>query len=94
MVYQVVISYHKFSDHVLLNLFMQKKITDFSKHHFMLKSTLDHLNFISESVVSWCPEAEEAVSNLETEHGITISGSRGPNFSQFNSFGYKWLSLP
>ena len=45
----------------------------------MLKSTLDYLNFISESDVSWCPAAMAAVSNLETEHGITINGSRGPN---------------
>ena len=32
----------------LLNLFMQKKIADFSKLPFMLKSTLDHLNSIRE----------------------------------------------
>ena len=63
---------------VLLNLFMQKKIAYFSKLLFMLKSTPDHLNSIRESDVSWCTEAETAISNLETEHGITIKGSRGP----------------
>ena len=44
----------------------------------MLKSTLDHLNSIRESDGSWCTAAETAISNLETEHGITIKGSRGP----------------
>ena len=58
---------------------MPKKIADFSKLPFMLKSTLDHLNFISENDASWCPAAEAAVSNLETEHGITMNGSREPN---------------
>ena len=33
----------------LLNLFIQKKIADFSKLPFMLKSTLDHLNSIRKS---------------------------------------------
>ena len=33
----------------LLNLFMQRKIADFSKLTFMLTSTLDHLNSIRES---------------------------------------------
>ena len=56
---------------------MQKKIADFSKFPFMLKSTLDHLNYIRESGASWCTAAETAISNLETEHGITIKGSRG-----------------
>ena len=50
----------------LLNLFMQKKIADFSK------STLDHLNSIKESDASWCTAAETAISKLETEHGVTI----------------------
>ena len=62
----------------LLNMFMQKKIADFSKLHYMLKSTLDHLNSIRESDASWCTAAETTISNLETEHGITIKGSRGP----------------
>ena len=62
----------------LSNLFMQKKIADFSKVPFMLKSTLDHLNSIRECDASWCTAAETAISNLETEHGITIKGSRGP----------------
>ena len=62
----------------LLNLFMQKKIADFSKLLFMLKSTLDHLNSIRESDASLCTAAESAISNLETEHGITIKGNRGP----------------
>ena len=61
----------------LLNLFMQKKIADFSKLPFMTKSTLDHLNSIRESDASWCTAAETAISNLETEHGITIKGGRG-----------------
>ena len=61
----------------LLNLFMQKKIADFSKLPFMLRSTLDHLNSIRESDASWCTAAETAISNLETE-GITIKGSREP----------------
>ena len=51
-----------------LNLFMQKKMADFSKLSFMLKSTLDHLNSIRESDASWCTAAETAISNLETEH--------------------------
>ena len=36
----------------LLNLFMQKKIADFSKFPVMLKNTLDHLNSIRESDAS------------------------------------------
>ena len=56
----------------LLNLFIQKKIADFSKLPFMLKSTLDYLNSIRESDASWCTAAETAIWNLETEHGITI----------------------
>ena len=62
----------------LLNLFMQKKTAEFSKLPFMLKSTLDHLNSIRERDASWCTAAETAISNSETEHGITIKGSRGP----------------
>ncbi len=38
----------------------------------------DHLNSIRESDTSWCTAAETAISNLETEHGITIKGSREP----------------
>ena len=44
----------------------------------MLKSTLDYRNSIRESDASWCTAAETAISKLETEHGITIKGSRGP----------------
>ena len=44
----------------------------------MLQSTFDHLNSIRESDPSWCTAAETAISNLETEHGITIKGSRRP----------------
>ena len=68
-----------------------------SKLPFMLKSTLDLLNSIWESDASWCAAAETAISNLETEHGITIKGSKGPTvwksppLCQFNSFKYKWL---
>ena len=61
-----------------LLLFMQKKIADFSKLPFMLKSTLHHLNSIRESDASLYTVAETAISNLETEHGITIKSSRGP----------------
>ena len=61
-----------------LNLFLQKKIADFSKIPLMLKSKLDHLNFIRESDASWLTAAETAKSNLETEYGITIKDSRGP----------------
>ena len=53
MGYQAVISYQKFSV-PLLSLFMQKKIADFSKLPFMLKSTLDYLNSIRESGSCWC----------------------------------------
>ena len=61
-----------------LNLFMQKKIADFSKFPLLLKSMLDHLNFIREIYASWCTAAVTAKSNLESEYGITIKGSRGP----------------
>ena len=61
----------------LLNFFIQKKIAEFSKLCFMLKSTLDHLNSIRKSNAIWCTAAETAVSNL-AEHGLTIKGSRGP----------------
>ena len=57
---------------------MQKKIADFSKLPFVLKSKLDHLNSTRENDARWCTAAELAISNLETEHGITIKGSRGP----------------
>ena len=66
------------SDLTLLNLFLQKKIADFSKLPLMLKSALDHLNSIREIDGSCCTATERAISNLETEHGITIKGSRGP----------------
>ena len=62
----------------VLNLLMKKKMADISKRPFMLKSTLDHLNSIRESDGSWCTAAETAILNLETEHGATIKGSRGP----------------
>ena len=71
MVYQAVISYQKFPVPLFTYLFMQKKIADFSKLSFMLKNTLDHLNSIWESNASWCTAAATALSNLETEHGIT-----------------------
>ena len=45
----------------LLNLFMQKKIADFSKLPFMFKSTLDHLNSTRERDASWCTAAETAI---------------------------------
>ena len=41
----------------------------------MLKSTIDHLNYIRESDTSWYTATETAISNLETEH---MKGSRGP----------------
>ena len=44
----------------------------------MLKSKLEHLNYIWESDASRCTTAETAISNLETEHRITIKGSREP----------------
>ena len=44
----------------------------------MLKSTIDHLNSIRKSDGNWSTAAETVISNLETEHGITIKGSRGP----------------
>ena len=84
--HMVVISYQKFLVSLLLNLFMQKKIPDFSKLPIMLKGTLDHLNSISESDASRCTAAETAISNLETEHGITIKGSRGTNSTEITSF--------
>ena len=74
-------SYHLseiLSANALLNLFMQKKIADFRKLSFMLKSTLDHPNSIRKSDASWCIIAETAISNLEPEYAITIKGSRGP----------------
>ena len=43
----------------------------------MLKSTLDYRNSIRKSDASWCTTAETAISNLETEYGITFKGSRG-----------------
>ena len=57
---------------------MQKKIANFSKLPFMLKSTLDHLNSIRDSDANWCTAADTAISNIETGHGITIKGSKGP----------------
>ena len=50
---------------------MKKKIADFSKLPFILKSTLGHLNSIRESDTSWCTAAVTAICNLETEHGKT-----------------------
>ena len=44
LLYQAVISYQDLSALALLNLFMQKKIADFSKLLFMVRSTLDHQN--------------------------------------------------
>ena len=56
------------SSHALLNLFMQKKIADFRKFPFMLKSIFTHLNFIRKSNASWCTGAEIAISNTEIGH--------------------------
>ena len=53
---------------VLLNLFMQKKIADFRKLPFMLKSTFTHLNSTRKSNASWCTAAETAISNTEMGH--------------------------
>ena len=50
------------SDLAPSNLFMQKKIADFSKLPFMLKSTLDHLNSIRKSDASWCTAAGDSPS--------------------------------
>ena len=52
----------------LLNLFMQKKIADFRKLPFMLKSTFTHLNSIRKSNASWCTAAETAILNTEIGH--------------------------
>ena len=60
----------------LLNLFIQKKML--TSASFPICSRLDRLNSIRESDASWCTTAETAISNFETEHGITIKGSRGP----------------
>ncbi len=65
---------------------MQKKIADFSKLPYILKSTLDQLYSIRESDASWCTVGETAISNLETEHGITIKGSSGTNSMEVTSF--------
>ena len=40
------------------NWFMQKKVPDFSKIPFVLKSTLDHLNSTAEGDASLCTAAE------------------------------------
>ena len=72
---------------------MQKKIADFSKLPFMLKTTLDHLNSIRESDASWCTAAETSVSNLETEHGITIKGSRGPTVRKSPPLSVQWFRV-
>ena len=78
MVYHAVIAYQmSLSALALLNLFIQKKIADFSKLPVMLKNTLDHINSIRESDTSRCTAVETAISNIETEHKITING-RGP----------------
>ena len=60
----------------LLSLFMQKKIADFTKLSFMHKSTLDHLIQSGRVMPVGALHRETAISNLETEHGITIKGSR------------------
>ena len=82
----------------LLNLFMQKKMADFRTLPFMLKCTLDHLDSIRESDATGVLQLRQP-SNLETEHGITIKGSKGPTVRksppcQFKSFEYKWLFPP
>ncbi len=93
------VSSKKFSVPLLLNMFVQKKRADSQQLPFMLKNTLghlDHLNSIRESGASWCTAAETAISNLETEHGITIKDIGDQQygnhlFCRFNSFEYKWL---
>ena len=62
-----------------LNLFMQKKATDFSKLPIMLSCTLEELKSLRYSEASWCTSAESAISSLETEHGITVKSRTGPN---------------
>ena len=66
-----------FSAPALLNLFMQKKLADFSKLPFVLKSTFDHLNSIRVSDASWRTAVKATISSLETKHGGTI-GIREP----------------
>ena len=41
----------------LLNLFVQKKIADFSKLPFMFKCKFEHLNSIRETDAIWCTTA-------------------------------------
>ena len=77
----------------LLNFFTQKMIADFSKLPFMLKSTLDHLNSIRESDGSWCTAAETAIWNLETEHGISTKGSRGPKVRKSPSLPFQQFQV-
>ena len=68
-----------------------QKIAGFSKLPFMLKSTL---NSIRESDVSWCSAAETTISNLETEHGITIKGMEITSFVNSTVSSTSGYSLP
>ena len=53
---------------VLSTLVLLKKVVDFSKLSFLLKSKLEQLNSIRESDVSLCTAVQTAIPNLKTVH--------------------------
>ncbi len=66
-----------------LNLFMQRKTSDFSKLPIVLSSIIQQLVSLKEPGTDWCNDADEAISNLEKEHGITVKATIGITRNSF-----------
>ncbi len=66
-----------------LNLFMQRKTSDFSKLPIVLSSIIQQLVSLKEPGTDWCNDADEAISNLEKEHGNTVKATIGITRNSF-----------
>ena len=66
-----------------LNLFMQRKTSDFSKLPMMLSSIVHQLMSLKEPGTDWCIDADKAISDLEKEHGIAVKTTIGVTQNNF-----------
>ena len=66
-----------------LNVFMQRKTSDFSKLPIMLSSIVGRLMSLKEPGTDWCIAVDKAISELEKEHGITIKITIGVTQNNF-----------
>ena len=66
-----------------LNLFMQRKTSDFSKLPIMLSSIVHQLTSLKEPGTDWCIDSDKAISDLEKEHGIAVKTTIGVTRNNF-----------